>query len=577
MTGDDEIDLFSEPTPGDEEDTSPAKGRVAARASKPPPPPRARATTIERERAGGELEADMVDVEFDADAGVPTRDHARPARVIVVGGVRGGVGKTLLAANLGLYLASIGRRVVLVDADPAGAGLHTALGTRPATSPVRAKRVPRASQPPEGDGLQPTPFQGLRLLHLGLDEPASAAVRAERLQKLTQVRAIDAEHVVVDLGVGLARELLDAYLDADVAVLVTVPEPTAIENTHRFLRGAFARFALRALREPDAHAEMERRLRAAGGAPVPLDFLRELEESGSSLAPVVRDALERFQPFLIVNQTRLRADLDLGDALYSVVRRRLGIRLRNLGYIDHDDTVWTCARGRRPLLLEVPGARSSKRIEKIARRLVAFDPAKASPQPWGLPTESHHDLLEIARGATDEEIRRAYKRCREIYAQDALCGYGLLEPHEIEKLRVRVDEAFDVLLDPARRRPYEASQFRDDARGGGDAPVVADGGPLPAPPEITVDTQFTGALLRQVRQSRGISLRDVSVRTKISVAHLLAIEEDDFGKLPAVVYATGFVAELARHLKLDPQQASRSYVGRYKRYLADKERGFVGG
>jgi flagellar biosynthesis protein FlhG len=522
---------------------------------------------------GADLE---VEVEFDTDPHL--RTQARAPRVIVVGGARGGVGKTMLAANLGLYLATIGRRVVLVDADPAGASLHTSLGTRPAPPAQKAsRRAARASERVEADAPQATPFQGLRLLHLGLDEPASAAVRAERLQKLGRLREIDADHVVVDLGVGLARELLDAYLDADVAVLITVPEPSAVENTHRFLRGAFVRFAARALRDADAHAELERRVRALGGAPAPLDLLHELQDTGCALAPEVHDAIERFQPNLVVNQTRLRADLELGEALYSVVRRRLGIRLRFLGSIDHDDTVWTCARNRRPLLLEVPGARSSKRIEKIARKLLTYDPAKLPPAEWGLPTDSHHDLFEIARGATDEEIRRAYKRCREIYAQDALCCYGLFEPHEIEKIRVRIDEAFDVLLDPARRRPYELTVFRDAPAPVDDAPEGLPSGPPPPAPEITPDTQFTGALLRQVREFRRVSLRDVSARTKISVPHLRAIEDDDFGKLPAVVYATGFVVELARYLRLDPPQVSRTYVGRYKRYLEDKERGFVTG
>src|SRR5450432_502059 len=49
-------------------------------------------------------------------------------RTIAVGGGRGGVGKSVLAANLGVYVAQLGRSVLLIDADPAGAALHTVLG-----------------------------------------------------------------------------------------------------------------------------------------------------------------------------------------------------------------------------------------------------------------------------------------------------------------------------------------------------------------------------------------------------------------------------------------------------------------
>ena len=43
-------------------------------------------------------------------------------------GGRGGAGRTLLTANLGIQLARAGRTAVLVDLDPQGGSLHSALG-----------------------------------------------------------------------------------------------------------------------------------------------------------------------------------------------------------------------------------------------------------------------------------------------------------------------------------------------------------------------------------------------------------------------------------------------------------------
>ena len=45
-----------------------------------------------------------------------------------IGGGKGGIGKSLLAASVAWQLARMGRRVVLVDADLGGANLHTCLG-----------------------------------------------------------------------------------------------------------------------------------------------------------------------------------------------------------------------------------------------------------------------------------------------------------------------------------------------------------------------------------------------------------------------------------------------------------------
>lgn len=520
-------------------------------------------------------EAVSFDVEID-DTGVVR--SARPNRVIAVGGARGGVGKTVVASNLALYLATIGRRVVLVDADAGGANLHTSLGMRKPGSLARAGRmgVRRDGNGLIEEAMVKTPFPGLRLLNAGLDDPGPSTARAERLVKLVaKLRTLDVEYVVIDMGVGWGREVVDAYLAVDLPIFLTVPEPTALENTYLFFRAAFARFVVRDVKDPADRDVLVKHLKAYGSAPPPLDLLRELERQRSPLAAHVRAAMEAFRPNVIINQTRLRADLQLGFDMQSAARRRLGIAIEYMGHIDHDDTVWTCVRNRRPLLLEVPGAKSSKKLEKIARRVLSLEaPRSNAGRASAVPIESHHDMLEVGRAATDEEVRRAYKRCRELYAHDSLACYGLLEPHEIETLRVRLDEAFDVLLDPARRRPYELSVLPSSPVPEPLAPVqeALDEGPHVLP-EITADTVFTGALLKQVREAQRISLRDVSQKTKIGLQYLKALEEDDYPNLPALVYASGFVGELAKCLKLDAQHVSRTYVRRYKRYLEDKERG----
>ena len=82
--------------------------------------------------------------------------------------------------------------------------------------------------------------------------------------------------------------------------------------------------------------------------------------------------------------------------------------------------------------------------------------------------------------------------------------------------------------------------------------------------EIGPDTEFTGALLRKVRESQGIEVAEISARTKISKVHLVALEEETYEQLPAVVYVRGFVTELAKYLRLDPAQVQRTYMRRMR-------------
>jgi cellulose biosynthesis protein BcsQ len=61
-----------------------------------------------------------------------------PPTTIAILGAKGGVGTSLFSGNLAIYLATIGKRVLAVDADPSGADLHAMLGIEPRVAPYVA-------------------------------------------------------------------------------------------------------------------------------------------------------------------------------------------------------------------------------------------------------------------------------------------------------------------------------------------------------------------------------------------------------------------------------------------------------
>lgn len=540
-----------------------------ARGSAPPPDPTEERdegrTTLTDELPIEELPVEALefeeltptDVERPSEPKISLPPPPPSCRILAIGGAKGGVGKSVFAANLAIYLASIGRRVVVVDADRHGANLHTLVG---------GPSIPQV-------GVHPTAIPQLELRVTGLDEGLTARRAPTSLGALyAELRAKDADYAVVDLGGLDTRRALDAFLDADITVFITMPEPTSLANTYRFLSRAFVRSFARSLGASEARRTLMAYVRRLGSAPTPLDLWRALDDDGDPLADALRAHIDAFHPSVVLNKTRLRADLEVGDALRTVIRRKLGLTIEYLGHIEHDDTVWSAVREQKLLLIESPGTKAAKNVEKIARRILGLESGKLRPSRYAVPPESHHDLLEVERGATDEDIRRAYKRAREIYAPDALVSYSLFTPEALDHVRARLDEAYDVLLDPSRRRPYELSIFPPSPDYDEQPIDVAfELEPLPAPPEITPDTDFTGAILRAMRHSLGIRLEDVASKTKIGVNHLSAIESDDFAALPAAVYVRGFVTEMAKALGLDASQVARTYVRRYRRYLDERE------
>lgn len=85
---------------------------------------------------------------------------------------------------------------------------------------------------------------------------------------------------------------------------------------------------------------------------------------------------------------------------------------------------------------------------------------------------------------------------------------------------------------------------------------------MPAATEATTEPSGRnkiGVLLRETRQSFGGDIGEIAATLRIRAAYLIAIEEAQFDRLPAPVYATGFVRAYANHLGLDGEEAVRRF------------------
>lgn len=72
-----------------------------------------------------------------------------------------------------------------------------------------------------------------------------------------------------------------------------------------------------------------------------------------------------------------------------------------------------------------------------------------------------------------------------------------------------------------------------------------------------------GIRLRQARESKGISLREIASVTKISVSALEALERNDLDRLPGGIFTRSFVRAYASEIGLDPDQAVRDFLSQF--------------
>ncbi len=305
----------------------------------------------------------------------PARSAPRAQRIIAVGGGKGGIGKTLVAANLAIELARRGQRVVLVDADLGGANLHTCLGIdlpRRSLSDFVERRADRLE-----DVLTPTGIANLSLLSGAMDHLEAANPRhGQKMRLLRHIRAMEVDQTVLDLGAGTHLNVLDFFLVADHGMLVLVPEPAAVENAYRFVKAAF----WRRVRNVVAVYGFEPALRSVmgGGAfKSPVEIVGALSARHPEAGQLLAREMERFRPRLIVNQTRTESDAQVGAAVVGAWRRFFGLEMDYLGHIQYDEQMWRAARARRPLLLDPPQTPCARSFGRVADRLAGLDAALA--------------------------------------------------------------------------------------------------------------------------------------------------------------------------------------------------------
>jgi curved DNA-binding protein CbpA len=219
---------------------------------------------------------------------------------------------------------------------------------------------------------------------------------------------------------------------------------------------------------------------------------------------------------------------------------------------------------------------------------------------------SLYDLLELTPDATPQEIRSAYLRLKSAYGKDNIAHYGVFSRDETEQMLKNVENAYLVLSNPEKRRAYD--QGHGLSQGIPTAPVpssdpVSAHWPNPTsastsaslasltlnrgerPATVTPTREpvaseqvavigpeetWTGPALRKIRESRRITLEDLSDYTRISRSYLHALEEENFTKLPAVVYVRGFLQQISKRLKLPVDQVTRHYLDRMKASAPEK-------
>ena len=205
--------------------------------------------------------------------------------------------------------------------------------------------------------------------------------------------------------------------------------------------------------------------------------------------------------------------------------------------------------------------------------------------------QNHYEVFELPPDATPFEIRQAYKAGVELYGDDAMATYSFFSESERKKVLCRLEEAFVTLINEKARAEYDQTLIRSGEledgmqyKGVSKKPIplfklkssrgiqaVASGPSRPEPSEPTATPmvheilshdELTGNDLKRIRTALGMSLEHIAQETKVRIALLRSIEEDQFDDLPSRFHLQGFLKAYAQCLRLDPQAVAKKYMQR---------------
>ncbi|MBK7863250.1 MAG: P-loop NTPase [Archangiaceae bacterium] len=325
---------------------------------------------------GGEAENKIIEFPRPKPPRAPRKPRVvkttRARRIVAVGGGKGGIGKSLVSANLGIALAQRGSSVVLVDADLGGANLHSCLGV-PQPQVSLSDFIDRRAETLEEVAV-PTGIERLKLISGARDVLDAANPRhAEKQKLLRHIRSLDVDYVIVDLGAGTGFNTLDFFLLADTGIVVLLPEPTSIENAYRFIKAAFFR-RLQLMERTLGCGELiaDALAGAPGAAKTPFELLTQAREKLPEAYARLEVAVNGFRPQLVLNQARTRADHELGSQVSGAWKKFFGLDLGYLGAVAHDDAAWKAVRAIKPLLIAEPGSTAAAGLLHVAENLLSL-------------------------------------------------------------------------------------------------------------------------------------------------------------------------------------------------------------
>ena len=385
-------------------------------------------------------------------------------QIIAIASGKGGVGKSMLTANLAVALGQSGKQVVAADLDLGGSNLHLALGAMGLPRGVGTYFDKPSTRLEEI--IYPTDYPNLSIIPGESELPGIANVPPAPKQRLLHdLKNLEYDYLLLDLGAGTHYNTMDFFLLSGNGILITNPTLTATLNAYLFLKNSIFRIM---------GSKFSKKSKA-------YSYLKQLKEDGISLQKIylnklfsqiqeldpksyekMGEGMKRLCPKMVLNMVNDPKDMQRANKLRSSCRQYLSVDLEHLGVIYCDEVQSRALNSRLPVVAYKPQAMISQAVYRIAQKILEMDASSVSPLSGSnMGRNIFDDSYETAKEEADEDYK-----LRRSQLQESLYSGLLSEGDMIETIKAQQFDIQQLKLENQFLKKKLLSMAKKDSQNG---------------------------------------------------------------------------------------------------------------
>lgn len=358
-------------------------------------------------------------------------------QIIPIASGKGGVGKSLVSANLAVSLGKAGKDVVLVDLDLGASNLHLAIGHQ--RTKVGLGTFLSGTTPFE-DIMIPSGYKNVRFIAGDSEIPGLTSLSLSKKNNLIEnLQNMKTDFLILDLGAGTHLTILDMFLLSPQGILVTAPTVTATLNGYLFLKNTVFRLMYNSFKKDSKAYNYLEKMRSDSNSlqhmyiPNIIENLRQIDPENAEI--FVR-YITKFKPRLIMNMVEDPKDSMRAMKIRHSCTEYLGLDLEYLGVIYRDPLQDIALSSRMPIIIYKPQSIISQSIYRITDKILQSNDENF--KEGGLPLTSFNMMQPESTDDYDAKMS---------YVED-LIGSGALTTTD--------------LADTIKSQQYEITQLRKE-------------------------------------------------------------------------------------------------------------------